>query len=68
MEILLQMLLMALWMGICVMCVALGVVLANKKQKEYTPEPLTKEQQRKKEQYEREFQNFMTYNGDVQSR
>lgn len=61
------MLLMALWNGICVLCVIAGIILGVKRQKEYTPEPLSAEQQRKKEQNERELQNFFSYNGDKQS-
>lgn len=68
MEFLLLMLLMALWMGICVLCVIAGIILGIKRQKEYKPEPMSKEQIRKKEQAEREFQNFLAYNGDSQSR
>ena len=67
MTLLIMMLTMAIWMGICVLCVIAGIILGIKRQKEYTPEPMTDEQKRKKEKNERELQNFFSYNGDKQS-
>lgn len=67
MTLLIMMLTMAIWMGICVLCVIAGIILGIKRQKEYTHEPMTEEQKRKKEKNERELQNFFSYNGDKQS-
>ena len=68
MEILILLLVMTVWMGICVLCIIAGIFLATKRQIEITSEPMSEEAKRKKEQHERELQNFLTYNGDEQSR
>lgn len=68
MTIILELILMSIWMGLCFLCICTGIMLGLKRQKEHTTEQISAEEKRKREKAEREFQNFLTYNGDEQSR
>ena len=67
MELILMLILNAVWMLICFFCIVAGIILGIKKQKEAENKPISETEKRRIEKERRELNNFMSYTGDSQS-